>query len=107
VPPEERVTSHCLQRPEAAYIIAIRAEQIAKHPTAFTDIAGLHDPVAIAFKELFERRCPLTLRRPVGLGPAGERLVEEWNVREMTLPSLTPPVPLGGMAAAGGARARP
>lgn len=106
VPPEERMTSHVLQKSEAAYIIATRAEQISKHPTAFVDIRGLHDPVAIAYKELFERRCPLVLRRPVGTGPAGEHLVEEWNPREMALPPLTPPVPLGG-SASGSALGRP
>jgi len=102
VPPEERVTDNRLHRSEAAYIIAMRAEQIAKYAKSFTHAPNLHDPVAIAFKELFDRRTPFTLRRPVGSGPAGELIVEEWNVREMTLPPLTPPVPLGATSAAGG-----
>lgn len=96
IPPDERVTDNRLQKSEAAYVIAMRAEQIAKFAKSFTETGGLHDPVAIAFKELLERRCPFTLRRAVGTGPAGEALVEEWNVREMTLPPLTPPVALGG-----------
>lgn len=103
VPDEERMTDNRLQKAEAAYIIAMRAEQIAKHPTPFTDTGGLHDPVAIAFKELYDRRCPLKLRREVGTGPAGEIFVEEWIVRKMTLPPLTSPVPLGGTATSGGA----
>lgn len=103
VPPDERVTDHRLQRAEAAYIIAMRAEHIAKYATSFTSAPTLHDPVAIAFKELYDRRTPFILRRAVGTGAAGELLVEEWNVREMTLPPLTAPVPLDGTSTVGGA----
>ena len=102
VPPDERITDNRLQKSEAAYIIAMRSEQIAKFAKSFTATSGLHDPVAIAFKELLDRRCPLTLRRAVGTGPAGESLVEEWNVREMALPPLTAPVALGGSLQPGG-----
>ncbi len=98
VPPDERVTDNRLQKSEAAYVIAMRAEQIAKYATCFTEAPTLHDPVAKAFKELYDRRCPLTLQRLVGTGPFGEAIVEEWTVREMTLPPLTPPVPLGAFA---------
>lgn len=97
VHPDERVTDNRLHKAEAAYIIAMRSQQIARYATTFTDPGGLQDPVAIAFKELLERRCPYSLRRPIGTGPAGELVVEEWNPREMTLPQLTPPVPLGGI----------
>jgi DNA-directed RNA polymerase subunit K/omega len=94
VPPEERVTDNRLHRTEAAYILAMRAKQIDKHARAFTDTAGLTDAVAIAYKELFDRRCPLRLRRKVGVGPGGEIIVEEWDVRTMALPALTPPASL-------------
>lgn len=93
---ELRVTDSRLQLAEAAYIRAVRAAQIARSATHFVDAQGLHDPVAIAHKELFERRCPLKLRRVVGTGPTGDLFVEEWNVREMTLPPLTAPSALGG-----------
>jgi DNA-directed RNA polymerase I, II, and III subunit RPABC2 len=88
VHPDDRVTDTRLQLAEAAMVLATRAQQIAKHATSFTDAAGLHDPVAIAQKELYDRRCPLRLRRVVGVGEGGEQLVEEFNVREMTLPPL-------------------
>jgi DNA-directed RNA polymerase subunit K/omega len=96
VAPEDRVTDNRLHKSEAALVIAMRAQQIAKYATRFTEGGALHDPVALAFKELFDRRCPFILRRPIGTGPGGEPIVEEWVVREMTLPPLTPPVPLGG-----------
>ena len=76
----------------------MRAAQIANFATFFTKGEGLHDPVALAFKELFDRRTPFILRRQVGAGPAGELLVEEWDPKEMTLPLLTPPAPLGAGA---------
>jgi DNA-directed RNA polymerase subunit K/omega len=98
VAPEDRVTDNRLHRSEAAYIISMRAQQIARSATCFTEGGDLHDPVALAFKELLERRCPFILRRPVGFSPSGDPLIEEWAVREMTLPPLTPPVPLGSRA---------
>ncbi|NBQ43951.1 MAG: hypothetical protein EBU23_16185, partial [Mycobacteriaceae bacterium] len=85
VKPEDRVTDNRLHKTEAAQIIAMRAQQIAKYGTHFTDGGSLHDPVMIAFKELLDRRCPLTLRRHIGTGPSGEPIVEEWDVRTMTL----------------------
>jgi DNA-directed RNA polymerase subunit K/omega len=99
VPPDERVTDNRLQTAEASRVISARAEQIAKYATNFArhdpGAVPLHDPVAIAYKELFDRRCPLTLRRPIGTGPAGELVVEDWDVRAMTLPPLSPPPALG------------
>jgi DNA-directed RNA polymerase subunit K/omega len=93
---EDRETDNRLQTAEAALVISKRAEQIATHATHFALNASFHDPVAIAYQELFENRCPLILERKVSdPNPAGEVYVEHWVVREMTLPPLTPPVPLG------------
>ncbi len=109
VAPDERTTDNVLRRTEAAQVLAMRAQEISQFATSFVDHVGLHDPVAIAFKELLARRCPLKVRRAVGVGPAQEQLYEEWRVNEMTLPPLTPPValgPIGGPAQEkkGGAR---
>ncbi len=101
VAPDDRITDTRLQPAEAAHVLATRAQQIAKHATSFTDAAGLHDPVEIALKELYDRRCPLRLRRQIGTGPAGELLVEEFNVREMTLPPLATLRTHGGPSSAG------
>lgn len=107
VPPDERLTDNVLRRTEAAQVLAMRAQQIAQFATSFVDHEGLHDPVAIAFKELFARRCPLSVRRAVGVGPAQEQLFEEWRVNEMTLPPLTPPIALGPVEPPGGREPRP
>ncbi len=102
VPPDERVTEGRLHASESAYVLAMRAEQISKHATRFTTGDVPPDPVAIAFQELFERRCPLKLWRTVGVAPDGARLVEEWKVNEMTFTPLTPPVRLAPSAPARG-----
>lgn len=95
VSPDERVTDNRLHKSEASYVISMRAQQIAQSATCFTDGGSLYDPVALAYKELFDRRCPFTLRRTIGSTNNGDPIVEEWNIREMTLPTLTLPVALG------------
>jgi DNA-directed RNA polymerase subunit K/omega len=106
VPDEERVTSNWVCKSEAAYLIAMRAEQIANFSTNYVE-NDLKDPMLIAFKEFLERRCPLTLRRVVATGSRGELYVEKWNTRVMVHPPLTAPAPLGASSNAknGGAKA--
>lgn len=106
VAPEDRVTDNRLHKPEAALVLAMRAQQIAKYATMFTDGGALNDSFALAYKELYDRRCPFILRRPVGTGAGGEQIVEEWVVREMVLPPLTPPVALGAPGGPGAALGR-
>lgn len=71
---------------EMTRAIAIRAEQISKNPTAYTEIGDLADPEAIAEKEFRERKSPLNLYRDVGWTARGERITEVWAVREMAYP---------------------
>ncbi|XP_065668223.1 uncharacterized protein LOC136088441 [Hydra vulgaris] len=95
VDPEDRTTDHRLHDSEVAYIIAMRAQQIANTATHFATGCKFYDPVAIAYEELYSRRCPFILRREIGISPNGESIVENWNVREMTLPPIPPPSTLG------------
>lgn len=96
--PDDRRTSNILQKAEAALILGKRAIQIAGSPTVFVDITGLHDPVAIAFKELAERRCPLLVRRVVAVDVKANCIfVEYWDPNEMAHPQLTPPTTLSGV----------
>jgi hypothetical protein len=88
VPLGERVTDNRLQKAEAAAVLAIRAAQIAKHATHFAKGVTSHDPAEIAYQELYQRRCPLTLRRKTGVLPDGTLVIEKWSAREMTLPPL-------------------
>ncbi len=84
VPPEERQTSNIMTLAETTMAIALRAQQISRHPTVFVDTAGLSDAKEIARRELYERRSPLVLRREVGRTSEGARVIERWPVREMT-----------------------
>ena len=88
VDPDKRITDNRLHKSEAAYIIAMRSQQIASFSTHFTDSTGLHDPVDIAYKELYDKKCPLKLQRIISNEANGDLLVEEWPVREMVLPLL-------------------
>jgi hypothetical protein len=90
VAPDERVTDNRLQQTEVAYILAMRAEQIARHATCFVPTTS-HSAIELAYRELYERRCPLLLRRQVGATVGGDLIVEEWNVREMALPLVELP----------------
>ena len=109
VPRDEYVTSNCVQLAEAAGLIAKRAEAIAAGGPSFeVRVEGappLRDAGAKAFKEFYDRRSPLTIRRVVGVGPAGETLVEDWNPREMTLPAIPLPAALAGGRGYEGGRA--
>ena len=77
---DERITSNILQRYEIAQIIAGRARQIEKNTRVFTDCSGLTDPIEMAKKELYDRKCPLFIHRYVGEG-----YYEEWDPKVMTL----------------------
>jgi DNA-directed RNA polymerase I, II, and III subunit RPABC2 len=88
IPPEQRVTSNRLTLGEVTRAIGIRAQQIERYASPYTEIGGLTDPIEIARKELYERRTPLVLCREVGRTPDGDLLVENWKVREMAFPAL-------------------
>jgi DNA-directed RNA polymerase subunit K/omega len=94
VPDEDRVTDCRVHRSEMAQIIAVRASQIASTSRHFTPGGSgdqSTDPVELAIQEFYARRCPFRLRRRVGTTPAGDDIVEEWNVREMALPPMDAP----------------
>jgi len=89
VPDEKRVTDSRLHATEAARLIALRATQIDRDGTCFIPHAGRHDPVILARDELYAGRCPLLVRRNVGISAAGERYVEDWDPRTMALPPIS------------------
>ena len=85
---EDRLSSNMMTLAETTRAIAVRAKQISTHPYAYTDVGDLSDAMSIARKELFDRRSPLVLRRPMGRTLAGETIIELWCVREMSYPPL-------------------
>lgn len=88
VPPDERITDNRLHRNEVAFILAIRSKQIAKYNTHFIGDHTFTNPIHIAYHELYTHKCPLKLRRQVGTTSKGDIIVEEWDVKNMILPSI-------------------
>ena len=82
----KKKTDNRLHRPELSNIISMRSEQIATYGTHFASLPVGKKVDEIAIKELYERKCPLMLRRSVGFGSNGETIVEIWDVNTMTLP---------------------
>ena len=86
VPEHEKRSDNRLQQSELSNILSMRSEQIAQHGTKFVDTDGITDVYQIAIKEVFSRKCPLKLRRTIGLGPNGEIIAEDWDINTMSLP---------------------
>jgi DNA-directed RNA polymerase subunit K/omega len=86
VAPDERMTSNVLQASETARVIGVRAEQVSRGSPYFGPTSD--DAITVARDELYAKRCPLILRRQVGVTPDGRRIVEDWDIREMVLTSL-------------------
>ncbi len=78
----KRITSNILTSYEYASILGIRAVQIEQHPQiVFVEIGDLRDPVLIAKKEIWARKCPLKIIRKLN-----ESVQEHWSPNEMILP---------------------
>ena len=90
VPEEERITDNRLHKNEAAFIIATRAKEIAKHATNFVENNTSNNAISIAYNELYTHRCPIKLRRHVGISNKGDIIVEEWDTKTMVLPNIPP-----------------
>jgi DNA-directed RNA polymerase subunit K/omega len=80
VDPSDRKTSHILTKYERAMVIATRASQIQKTGVYYIDntILRLDDPVAIATRELIDRKCPINIVRKIT-----ETTAELWDVNHM------------------------
>lgn len=68
---------------EKAKIIGIRAEQLNENAPAFVDTAGMIDCIAIAKKELEQKRLPFIIRRTL---PDGTH--EDWKISDMLIPDV-------------------
>jgi len=84
---EDRTTSHMLSKTEMTEAVSIRCAQIQKNPIVFVDIEGMDDPIAMAKKEINERKCPLVLRRFIGHYNNSD-YYEYWDINEMTRPYI-------------------
>lgn len=80
VHPNNRKTSEVITPFEYSEITSIRAVQIEKGGTCWTDTGELTDPIKMAEKELRDRRCPLKLERRLT-----DDIYEVWDVNKMAL----------------------
>ncbi|KAI8844767.1 RNA polymerase, subunit omega/K/RPB6 [Chytridium lagenaria] len=81
IPKEKRMTTPYMTKYEKARILGTRALQISMNAPVMVDLNGESDPLAIALKELRERKIPLIVRRYL---PDGS--YEDWAVDELTPP---------------------
>ena len=80
---ENRITSNILSIYEFIELISIRASQITNGSYVFTDINGISDPIEMAKKELLDNKCPLYVKRFIGLNK-----YELWSPNVMSKPHV-------------------
>lgn len=79
--PEDRITSEVMTKFEYCEIISHRAKQIENGGQSFTDVGELTDPLAIAKKEISDKKCPLCVVRMIT-----DKIAEKWSVNELAIP---------------------
>jgi DNA-directed RNA polymerase subunit K/omega len=83
VKPEERITSNRLTIYELIELIGIRATQISQGSQIFTNVENILDPLDMAKKEIWDNKCPLSIKRYIGLDK-----YELWNPNDMVKPKI-------------------
>lgn len=78
IPNEERKTSQYMTKYERARVLGVRATQISANAPVLVDLEGETDPLAIALKELNQKKMPLVVRRYM---PDG--WYEDWTCEEL------------------------
>lgn len=79
IPDDERYTSDFMTLYEFTSVLGIRTQQISKDGQSYIESNDM-TPKETAIKELYEKKCPLKIRRVVG-----DR-VEIWGCNELTIP---------------------
>jgi DNA-directed RNA polymerase I, II, and III subunit RPABC2 len=85
VHPDNRITSEIMSKFELCEVRSHRAKQLESGLPAFTDIGNLTDPLAIANKEILDKKCPLDIVRVI-LEHNNMKIAEKWHVNEMGIP---------------------
>ena len=79
----QKITSNILTIYELTELIGIRATQISNGSPVFVDITNINDPLEMAKKEIINNKCPLYIKRYLGLDK-----YELWDPNEMIKPKL-------------------
>lgn len=85
VPANNRRTNRFISRKEYARIVGVRTKLIALYAKVFTDVTNIIDPKEMAIKEIKEKKCPLMLKREIGIKD-DKKICELWSVNEMIIP---------------------
>lgn len=80
---DDKITSNILTIYEMTELIGIRATQISQGSPVFVDINYISDPIEMAKKEIINNKCPLYVKRYIGLDK-----YELWNPNEMIKPKI-------------------
>jgi DNA-directed RNA polymerase subunit K/omega len=83
IKPENRITSNIISMYEYIELISIRATQISNGSFIFTSVKGINDPLQMAEKEVFDNRCPLYIKRHIGMNK-----YELWSPNVMSKPKM-------------------
>lgn len=76
----EKITSPYLTKYEKTQLISLRAQQLNMGAIPTTVVGNLKRTVDIAEKELFEKKIPLIVRRPLPNG-----MYEDWKIDELII----------------------
>jgi DNA-directed RNA polymerase subunit K/omega len=80
---DDKITSNILTIYEITELIGIRATQISQGSPVFINIENLSDPIEMAKKEIINNKCPLYIKRYIGLDK-----YELWDPNTMVKPKL-------------------
>lgn len=80
---DDKITSNVLTIYEMTELIGIRATQISQGAPVFVDIEFISDPIEMAKKEIINNRCPLYVKRYIGLDK-----YELWDPNIMVKPKI-------------------
>jgi DNA-directed RNA polymerase subunit K/omega len=78
IAPEDRITSQYMYNYEFVKLVGIRATQISQGSRVFCKVDNLTDPLKIAEKELYDNKCPLSIKRYIRPG-----VYEIWTAQEL------------------------
>ena len=80
---EDRITSNIITIYEITELIGIRSTQISQGSPIFTDVKNLTNPIEMAKKEILDNKCPLYIKRHIGLDK-----YELWDPNTMIKPKM-------------------
>lgn len=80
---DDKITSNILTIYEMTELIGIRATQISQGSPVFIDIDCISDPIEMAKKEILNNKCPLYVKRYIGLDK-----YELWDPNIMIKPKI-------------------